>query len=327
MSAGEKYEKSTKTHTQQQHERRGGGKPTLRRMRQLISFRVNGEAGKGKKKQGLIKRLQCFYWQCIISCFKCPIKGTEIGSLALAACAPESLEGERPTSLRVKLLVEKPRKKKKRDDSSHLWHHREGKYLRGHSQMRITNTMVHEVSSSGHKDFLNIHMDPTPVFCMLPALQLNRYANGNIWTLLCFMWNAQYILCVVFNVACIFNGVLWTVPNGINNVVVTWNELKEIQPLTGLWFFLLPTPFSGPDLRQKMQISNREAETVKASLVSQIISWGFRMNSALYTAFNVIRNILTHILGYWFCLEILLRLAKSTKCDVLARNHQTKPAT
>lgn len=51
MSAGEKYEKSTKTHTQQQHERRGGGKPTLRRMRQLISFRVNGEAGKGKKKK------------------------------------------------------------------------------------------------------------------------------------------------------------------------------------------------------------------------------------------------------------------------------------
>lgn len=114
MSAGEKYEKSTKTHTQQQHERRGGGKPTLRRMRQLISFRVNGEAGKGKKKKGLIKRLQCFYWQCVISCFKCPIKGTEIGSLALAACAPESLEGERPTSLRVKLLVEKPRKKKKK---------------------------------------------------------------------------------------------------------------------------------------------------------------------------------------------------------------------
>lgn len=109
-----KNTKSPQKHTQQQHERRGGGKPTLRRMRQLISFRVNGEAGKGKKKKGLIKRLQCFYWQCIISCFKCPIKGTEIGSLASAACAPESLEGERPTSLRVKLLVEKPRKKKKK---------------------------------------------------------------------------------------------------------------------------------------------------------------------------------------------------------------------
>lgn len=236
MSAGEKYEKSTKTHTattRAQGRREANTAP--HEATNLLQSERRGR--KRKKKKGLIKRLQCFYWQCIISCFKCPIKGTEIGSLALAACAPESLEGERPTSLRVKLLVEKPRKKKKRDDSSHLWHHREGKYLRGHSQMRITNTMVHEVSSSGHKDFLNIHMDPTPVFCMLPALQLNRYANGNIWTLLCFMWNAQYILCVVFNVACIFNGVLWTVPNGINNVVVTWNELKEIQPLTGLCDF------------------------------------------------------------------------------------------
>lgn len=51
-------------------------------------------------------------------------------------------------------------------------------------------------------------MDPTPVLCMLIALQLNQYANENIWTLLCFMRNTQYILCVVFNVACIFNGVL-----------------------------------------------------------------------------------------------------------------------
>lgn len=46
-----KNTKSPQKHTQQQHERRGGGKPTLRRMRQLISFRVNGEAGKGKKKK------------------------------------------------------------------------------------------------------------------------------------------------------------------------------------------------------------------------------------------------------------------------------------
>lgn len=114
MSAGEKYEKSTKTHTattRAQGRREANTAP--HEATNLLQSKRRGRKRK-KKKKGLIKRLQCFYWQCIISCFKCPIKGTEIGSLALAACAPESLEGERPTSLRVKLLVEKPRKKKKK---------------------------------------------------------------------------------------------------------------------------------------------------------------------------------------------------------------------
>ena len=145
MSAGEKYKESTKTHTATTRAQRREANTAPHEATNLLQSERRGR--KRKKKRSYQTFTVFFYWQCIISCFKYPIKGTEIGSLALTACAPKSREEKRPKSLRLKLLEKKPKKKKKkkkrRDDSSHLWHLREGKYLRGHSQMRMTNTMVY----------------------------------------------------------------------------------------------------------------------------------------------------------------------------------------
>ena len=112
MSAGEKYKESTKTHTATTRAQRREANTAPHEATNLLQSERRGR--KRKKKRSYQTFTVFFYWQCIISCFKYPIKGTEIGSLALTACAPESLEGERPKSLRLKLLVEKPRKKKKK---------------------------------------------------------------------------------------------------------------------------------------------------------------------------------------------------------------------